>query len=350
VVRWEWWTWVAYSYEPAYFELAKESRGHPLDAEVGPTTHGAHGYGLDGEGRVVIERENTEFPGRYYETFFVSEVGGIAAHLYSYDPAKDWINVTWLAFGAPGIVDLHSVAPSGNWLSVAYQYDEHGRLIGCRRSGIARPYPDVADAYTIEYDDAGRITKVHRVGEDGQRHLHFELPDPDATLAAGKPALMNALTLATIEALRERALDDAVYCVALAYSGAAYHEWMPPLVYVGRAAERARFREEHGDEAPDYVWNPAEWSESEVDLELSPDVARLCASVCQDIWQNELDAEFTRFLFDLARQIEAAELPCRRAEHFAVVVIQLDEGDAAAQVASQVGEDAARALRDAGWL
>jgi hypothetical protein len=350
VVRWEWWTSVAHSYEPAYFEIAKVRRGHPLAAELGPTTRGAHGYGIDAEGQVAVERQQTSLLGRYYETFFVPAADGIAAYHYSYDPAKEWINVRWLAVGAPGVVENHAVFARGTWQSVTYQYDDQGRVVGCRRRGTNPPYGDLADSRAIEYDDAGRIAKVYWIHEDGRRHLDFELPAPNATLAACEPLLVKELTRAMIDALRELALDDAVYCVALAHCDAEYQYRMPPHLHVGRAAERARFRAEHGDEAPEYIWNPAEWAEGEVYVTLSPELARLCDSVSQDIWQNELDADAARVLGELAAAIEAAELPCRRAEPFAAVVIDLDQGDAAAQVAAQVGAETAEAMRVAGWL
>jgi hypothetical protein len=350
VVRWQWATFALHSYKPAYFEISKMTPGRPLKAEPVPPKSGAHGYGFDAEGRVIVERQQTEFLGRCYETFFVHEADGIASFHYSYDPEKQWINVEWLRFGKHGVVECHSVYARGNWISTFYEYDEAGRLVRCRQRGTNPPYGDIDDSREIEYDGTGQIVRVFWRHPDGRRDLDFERPVKEATLRARRRDLLRGLTNATVESLRRAELKDEVYAVVFSHCEAEYQHRLPPHVSVGLVAERSRLLSEHGDAAREYIWNPAEWTTGEIELALPPALTTLCASVNQDIWQNEREAEVDEFLLDLARSVQKAELPCRLADHFSALVIALDEGDFAAQVERQVSRKTARALREAGML
>lgn len=182
VVRWQWATFAIHSYKPAHFEISKKRKGRVLPSEPANPISGAHGYGFDSQGRVVVERQQTEFPGRVYETFFAHAADGIASYHFSYDPKKSWINVEWLVAGSAGIVETHSLYARGNWLSVTYQYDERGRVVGCQRRGTNPPYGDVNDSREIEYDGTGQIVRVYWCHPDGRRDLDFERPARETTL------------------------------------------------------------------------------------------------------------------------------------------------------------------------
>jgi hypothetical protein len=351
VVRWQWATFAIHSYKPADFEISKMKKGRPLPAEPSPPKSGAHGYGFDDEGRVVVERQQTEFPGRCYETFLVHEPDGIASFHYSYDPKKRWINAEWLATGAPGVVACHSVYERGNAISVEYEYDDGGRMVRCRRRGTNQPYGDLDDAHELEYDGTGQIVRVYWCQPDGQRLLDFERPAKEATLRACRRRLLTDLTEATIQALRTLQPADEIYALVFSHCGADYQHRLPPQVSVGLVAEGRRLQALHGASAREYLWNPAEWSAGELALKLTPALATLCASVNQDIWQNELSDDADRLLLALARSVAKAALPCRRADGFVAVVVALDAAeDCAEQVAAQVSGKVARALRAGGML
>jgi hypothetical protein len=350
VVRWEWATFVVHSYEPAYFEISKVTQGRILPSEPAEPISGAHGYGFDAHGRVVVERQQTEFVGRVYETFFVHEGDGIASYHYSYDLEKTWINVEWFVAGSPGIVEVHSVYARKNWLSVTYQYDESGRVVGCQRRGTNPPYGDLNDSREIEYDGTGQIVRVYWCHPDGRRDLEFERPAKEATLRACRRDLLEQLKLAIVESMRSVSAADEVYAVVLSHCEAEYLHRLPPHVGVGLMTECRQLLEKHGGLAPDYIWNPAEWTSGELALELPAKLAALCASVSQDIWQNELEAEVDEFLLDLARVVKKADLPCRIADHFVSVVVALDRGDYAEQIVEQIDGKTARDLRAANML
>lgn len=177
VVRWEWATFKRYSFEPGHFEIEKVKKGKVLKSEPKPPVSGTHGYGFDAEGRVVVERQQTEFTGRQYETFYRHEADGIERFHFTYSPNKEWINVGWLARGSHGIASIHAVYKRGSWLETSYSYDSSGRVCGCERTGTNPPYGDVHDFRDIEYDLVGKIVRVWRRFPDGRRSLDFERPE-----------------------------------------------------------------------------------------------------------------------------------------------------------------------------
>ncbi len=255
VVRWEWATFAIHSYKPAHFEISKMKNGRVLKVEPVPPANGAHSYGFDANGRVVIERQQTEIGGQFYETFYVHEADGIASFHYSYAPEKPWINIEWLLVGKPGVVECHSVYARGNSISTSYHYDDTGRVVLCRRQGTNPPYGDIDDSHQIEYDGSGRIVRVFWCHGGGQRVLDFERPEKEATLRTCRRELLRELTNATVESLGKAQFEDEVYAVVFSHCDAEYQHRLPPHMSVGLVAERIRLQRKHGGSAPEYIWN-----------------------------------------------------------------------------------------------
>ncbi len=322
VVRWEWGTFVLHALEPAYFEIHKVRPGTKLAGEPKAPTSGVHGYGFDDEGRLVVVRQLTSFPGKYYETFHRWESGGTSRFHYGYDPQKSWINVAWLAHDEVGRVrTIDTVYARGNFISEIYAYDPEGRVIGLERRGTNPPFGDIHDFRDIEYDASGRIVRVYWRSPDGRRTLDFERPSADRTFAALRSALSDGLANAIVEALARRALQEPVFALAIHFCGAEYQHRLPPNVAVGLASDRARLLEEYGDASS--VWNPAEW-ETQLDLELDPRLSAGCASASQDIWQNDLQEEANLFIVHLAQELGARALPLTRTDDFEVRAVDLE--------------------------
>lgn len=323
VVRWEWATSDLFSYEPAYFEINKYRRGRTITGEPDPLLEGVCGYGFDAGGRVVVERQQTEFPGRYYETFYRHDAQGIARFYYSYDPEKTWINAGWLELGPPGVVADHAVYARGNWLSHAYRYDATGRLVEREDRGTNPPYGDVHEYWDVEHDDGGAIRRIWRRKPEGKRTMSFERPAPEDTLRARRHELRWKIADMIVAALRAAPIDEPVYVLALQDSAAHYLDRLPPRVGVGRERERRDFLAEHGDDADDYIWNPAEWESCALDVPVDPELSRLCEAVNQDIWQNDLDDEADALLAEIARDLGRRELPLEKTADFVARVIEL---------------------------
>ncbi len=352
VVRWQWASFAVHSYEPAYFEIEKFKPGRLLAREPDPPESGAHGYGYDAEGRIVIELRQTDEPGVNDESFYVHEPDGIAAYAYNYYQEKEWVNVQWFAIRDGRVEACYSVYAQDSVCTMTYQYDELGRMVRRDRHSTnpSEPRRNTEDWHEVEYDATGQIVRVTWCYPDGKRYLEFERPARDATLKARKRDLLRGLTAAIVDAIRQADVKDEVYAVTLAHLEALYQQRLPPMVGLGTVSERQRFVQQHGDNALEMIWNPAEWKWRELDLNLSPQLATLCASVNQDIWQNELQAEANAFLADLARALNKAELPVRRADGFVSLTVALDIGDYCQQVQEQVNARTVQKLRRGGWL
>ena len=324
VARWEWYDFHRYSLEPCYFELHKSRPGEPLAGEPDPPVSGACGYAFNTDGMLIAERGQTQFPGRYYQTFYVHDTEGIARYYFDYHDAK-WINVAWLSRNKAGHIHrIDSVYARGNFISELFDYDSSGRVIRAHRQGPNPPYGGVNDVRDIEYDEHGRVSKVVWVYPDGRRVLDFERPAPDRTLSHCREALCVALTDAILAALRDAAPEAPVAAVALTYVGAEYEHRLPPTV--------AFTTELYPDDDLDVVWSPADWNGSYLELQLGEQLSSLCHTVSNDIWQNALFAEVDALLWDIARKLSASEFPVPRSEAFVAYVTQQDVGNHASDV------------------
>lgn len=350
VVRWRWASFTRHSYRPAHFEISATRPGDWLPDEPEVEQSGVHAYGFDADGRVCAVRQTTGLAGRVYETFYRHRPDGIESWLYGYDPSKSWINVEWLPIDGRGVVASHTVYARGNHISLTYHRDPNGRVERCGRRGTNPPYGDLDDGYDLEYDGTGRVVKVVWQGSDGRRTVEFERPAREATLAARRRDLVRELAAATRATIEAVDLDEPIYAVVFAHCGADYQRRLPPDLYLGTVSERDGFEEAYEDDAPDYLWNPAEWSADPIELRLSPALKTLCASVSQDVWQNELYLQVDMLLEEIGKALGVDPPSVPLTDDVVFVSIALDRGDYAEQVTEQVDDATAEALEDAGRI
>tara|TARA_R110002096_G_scaffold44524_9_gene119882 strand:+ start:39257 stop:39805 length:549 start_codon:yes stop_codon:yes gene_type:complete len=72
-------------------------------------------------------------------------------------------------------------------------------------------------------------------------------------------ALAKELAIEIRRAITSAKVAEPVYCLTIAWSpGQPYS--LPPLIGLGLQSERSEWIAEHGVEAKDYLWNPAEFS------------------------------------------------------------------------------------------
>lgn len=349
-MRWEWGTFVLHSLEPAYFELNKMRRGAPLEEEPDEPVSGVTGYGFNAQGKLVVERQLTEFAGRFYETFYRWEQGGTASLHFGYDPKKAWLNVAWFSYDDAGRVrSIDTVYARGNSSSELYQYDSGGRVISVERHGTNQPYGDLNDFRDIEYDSAGNIVRVFWRYPDGRRVLDFERPADGRTFQALRQALSKSLAETIVASLEGLSVKEPAFALGLHYCGAEYQHRLPPNVAIGLDAERRRFVEAHGNEAPDLIWNPAEWK-NHVTLKLDEQLSSQCESVNQDIWQNDRQEEADMFVADLAQRLEQYALPFPKTDDFVSYAVNLDNGTFAEALSAQITPQVATQLRRRGLL
>lgn len=114
VQRWEWSsTLPRYSLDPLYFFDDELKRGRAAKGEPANKA-GRHVYGFDVGGRIVVEREHVEFPGQFYETFFLYSATEITSYHYSYAKGKEPINCQRLGLTAGIPTSFHAHATGGS--------------------------------------------------------------------------------------------------------------------------------------------------------------------------------------------------------------------------------------------
>ncbi|MDC1142349.1 hypothetical protein OAU50_04605 [Planctomycetota bacterium] len=349
-VRWEWGTENFHSYQPAYFELNKYSRGKPLAGEPEPPVAGSVGCGFDEEGRVVKEVRQTGSKDQYYETFYQHLPEGIASFYFSVDREKPWINVSWYAFKEDRVVEVCTAYAAGSASKKAYKYNNAGLAIACETvdGGTGK----VERRLEIEYDSDGEIVRTFWCyPPEDERSIYFERPPEDATLKAVHPQLLKELTSEIIENLRCSELNREYYTMVFYHIGAAYEHRMPEEIWLGSSAERDQILKDSPKDASWDLWNPEEWSErDEVYFKFSPELQRKCDLVNQDIWQNDLEDEAMDFLKELARSLTSSELPIKTTDDFQALVIRVDVGEYSEDVIDQVDEATAKTFRERGMI
>ncbi len=349
IVRWEWASFARHSFEPAYFEISKFPRGKLLPGEPNPPAY-AFGYGFDSEGRVVIERQQTSFPGMFDEIFYLHEPNGILSIVCGYYPAKKKrMYMQWFAISEGRVVARYSVRQRPA-TTITFQYNDRGQMVRRDHHGKDGYGKDVLDWYELEYDAKGRIDRIHRCYPDGNRIVHFQRPRRKTSLKALKKDLLDGLTAAIIDAISRTGVNDPVYVLVLRYSAGEPDQTLPPVVALNTVPERERLMQVHGDYGPQAIWNPCEWKWDELDVKLSPELEAMCAAANQDIWQNERDEPAILFLVQLAQALNKAQLPVQRADEFVSVVVAMELGDYGKQVEPQIPTKTRQKLRQAGWL
>lgn len=351
VVRSEWASGPRYALEPAYFEVEKIRRGQRL-AQRPANPERARQYGFDAEGRVVVERQPVRLGEQWlsYETFFRHEAGGVARFYFGHAPKKPWLACSWLERGRLGVDRVHTATPNGRRSLDVYHYDENDRVDTVELWRMVPGADDYVEHRDLTYDEAGIVERVVWRAASGETHVDYEVPAEEHRLAAAQPRLVAGLADAIVAALEAARADDPVVAIAFSTSGAHDQHRFPPVVSVASLPLLQRVRDGLGADRRASLWDPAEW-DTELALTLEPDLAALCASVSQDVWQHDLQARADHALLRLAAAIEARTLPLSRSEPFVVVVIEIDGEEAAAtQVAGQVGAEARTGLRGLGLL
>jgi YD repeat-containing protein len=353
VVRWEWASDTLHSYEPAYFEIHKFPRGKVLPTKPDPIPWVAYEYGYDAQGRVVVARQYTEFSPRTSERFFLHEPDGIMEISYNYDMADhDWTGVQWFTVRERRVVATHCLTSLGNIMSCTYQYDDQGRLIRRDCRAINTPSTTTEDWHELEYDAQGKIIRIHWCYPDGRRYLHFERVTRKTSFKTLKKELLQGLTAAIVDAIGRAGIHDEVYVLIVRDLGAGSEHALPPLLALNTVPERERLMQVHGDHGFEAIWNPCEWQDQwqELDVTLSPELAAMCASANQDIWQNERHEQAILFLLQLAQALNKAQLPIRRADEFVSILLFEEQGGLEEQVEQQITAKARKKLRRGGWL
>jgi hypothetical protein len=350
VVRWEWASDILHSYEPAYFEIEKYRPGKVItigeDGLVAP-----YQYGYDAEGRVVVERQYCEIPGHVTETFFLHEPDGILELRYAPIPRKHWPTLTWFAVRGGRIVADYRIWKGQIGISQTYQYNDHCQVVRRDQRGIDGMGREIDNWHELEYNDNGKVERIHWCYPDGRRYLHYQRPTRKTSLNTRKQELLEGLTAAIIEGLRELAITDEVYVFVVRYWMGAEDNAMPPIIDLNTVPEAERLLKEHPDDLQ-YLWNPCEWLPKHCDViyHPSPEIEALCAVINSDIVTDGRRNKVNRFLHELLHTLLNAKLPLHLAEDCVFIGLYVEHGEYELQVKEQLPEADRKLLMKKGWL
>jgi hypothetical protein len=292
VVRWEWATSDDRSIEPFYFERGKYSRGKPLSGAV--VNAGNIAYGLDAEGRTVVERQYCDLVrdgDRWcYETFYEHRAGETRWVLFDYyAPDKNPIAVGLASYDGERLMALTRYGTRGA-SSERYQYID-GRLARIDRDNLQPDAPRPAfqrwsDWYELRWSDTGELDEVQQWDPFQSRsQTIYRRPEKGETLK-DLSAKLEARLIASIP-LRVKALGltETAYAVVLAYDGTG-NDMFPPVIGIGLARERDAWISSQAEDAKCLLWNPAEY-QHQVSLDDDEELLALCAKVNQQISMKE---------------------------------------------------------------
>lgn len=300
VVRWQWYSADAVDLRPLWYERHRWRPGQPL-AERPSEDRDHHRIGFDAEGRAVVIEEYSGFlrGTLYYETLrsaapdTVEEAhfrsGGEPIYLHEYRFEADRIRSASTAATGGGGHETYAWTGDRVTLVRTWRAERTGRP--ARRLGPLTPYQTI----TAGYDHAG-LSRLEIDWSGHRTELVYERPPAGFTLDAAVETAQRELVRQVPEEIRQMAVDEPAYCVALGY--------LPndPLgtltVHVGLDSQRrdwlaeAEAEAEAGDEvgagagagdpgASDddpawIIWNPSDLHHlGSVELETLPDTVRL---------------------------------------------------------------------------
>lgn len=171
VTSWEWTALPRYELVPFCFELGGARRGRVMRGPPDKIA-GRHQYGFSPDKSLVVERQHSEFPGRFYETFFRYGAREVAQDRYSYNKEKSPINSTRMFTESDDYMCFQRWSSGGN-SQIVYKL-AHGRIIAqlaiYNRFGKGDSFGGL---HTIEYM-AGDVIKIWATSNGDQKTLAYE--------------------------------------------------------------------------------------------------------------------------------------------------------------------------------
>jgi hypothetical protein len=198
--------------------------------------------------------------------------------------------------------------------------------------------------YDVAYAANGDVTIAHRFADDPTPAV---APLAKQEIDAFAKALEDRLTTALMRAVQQVKVRGPVYCLILAYDCD-----LPPLPALGTDEQRKRWRKEHGEDAKDYVWNPAEFEHYETDaLQLDDDGLLADCQRLATAWRSS-DAKVRKFVNGLARRLAEGPWPAKlkRTDDFVIVATDLEGADLPRNMREVIPPGRLKTLRDNGWL
>ncbi|HSU55842.1 MAG TPA: hypothetical protein VLT36_17435 [Candidatus Dormibacteraeota bacterium] len=312
----------------------------PEDSAL-PGPEGAlYAYGFDQSGRRIAVREfksnsvwvreNERGPGSRSELLDVPTKDVFREHLISYE--GDWVDVSVLKDGL--LSSVHRSRFQDRLLTESESFGDgfYGRQVfqyeGRRKKRLQCFSHNERLDTEIHYGPHGEQT-FFRVRRDGTL---FQLGQPlpkGMTPKKLKATIRDRLLLLIPQVVGAAKIDEPIYCVALAYDGEG-NDVLPPGIAIGVDSERSKWLREHGAEARDWLWNPAEFYHYEkphTQFEDEP-LEKACDLLNTHLAERDGLTPATRLLVEVAAELNKLLWPAnvRRTEDFVVYAVDLELG------------------------
>ena len=256
VARWEWSNGAHYDLRPLWSERNRSRKGRLFKTEPKEQIW-SHQYGLDNQDRLVLTRERTALDGCFYEEFLSYYDDIVEGARFGYYLPKELINVTRYYFSGSKITD-HEIYGQFGQGGETYEYDEN-RLVAIRAWQQEHGKERIEYLMQIQYDETGGLLSIEKIFPNGYKERTYQatakgMPSIKTITSIIKEALIDLIP----KIISAANIQDTVYCVALVYDKES-DSCLPPLLGLGRESERMAWRQKYGQQAKDFVWNPAEF-------------------------------------------------------------------------------------------
>lgn len=359
VVSWRWASDDVYDPRPLHFETHGYKKGRLLKQPPRKPDNKFE-YGLGADGLIHVARQQVRFDGYpdrlwFYETFYVRGKDEIEVLHFDYHPDKVPIFYGVGTYEDERMRYWRVRAREGIGRDT-YTWDGEKVLrVDCEHAPVekgARSGPLVqVRQYEIRYDASGEIQEIlsrQRHPREATEVVYQRRPE-DVTFADLLLRMRSAITRAVVDEVRRAGISEQVYALALAWDP-GQQESLPPSIGIGLESERAAWLREHGKNARQYLWNPAEYQHLR-DIG-SQAVENACRRVNQECRLRGSWKEAGRVLNEIASDLGGMDWTgvLQTTEDFVAFAVDLELAELRKNMKASAPPDLFEALRRKGWL
>jgi hypothetical protein len=359
VVSWRWASDDLYDPRPLHFETHGYKKGRLLkQPPKKPASKIEYGFGADG--LIHVARQHIRFDGYpdrlwFYETFYVRGKDEIEVTHFDYHPDKDPIFYGIGRYEDGRMRHWRVRAREGIGRDTYTWEGEKVVRIECEHAPVEKgagsgPLVQVRQ-YEICYDAAGDIQEIlsHQHHPREVTEVVYRRRPGDVTFADLLRRMRPALTQAVFEEVRRAGISERVYALVLAWDP-GQQESLPPSIGIGLESERAAWLQEHGKDAKQYLWNPAEYQNFR-DI-ASEAVEEACRPVNQECRLRDSWKEARRVLNEVARDLGGMDWTgvLATTEDFVAFAVDLELSEFRQNIKASARPEVLEALKRKGWL
>lgn len=273
VTKWRWATDEVFALQPYWFERSRRKPGRWLNAEPKDRA-GKYEYGLDSEGRIVVERYWLANRGYHrvkpyvdMETVWEYGANEVVGHTWvgrrhdgvRYLPAFGVFSSQRLDHGRPLTYEQYRARGERivSYWREQYTYDKErlARVDAEKRPSVDEPSSRWREQYS--YNNAGQLEMIRFFQTNGVFVRYYR--PPDGVSVEGLGTEIEVMLLEQIPKLIAKArIGDAVYSLVLSYHIEGTQP-LPPFLGVGLEEERLRWGALARERLRLTIWNPAEY-------------------------------------------------------------------------------------------